>query len=197
MKLLKARISSYKSIVEAELQVDPLITILVGPNEGGKTNLLKAIQAFNPDEEFTDSLVCQSSEAYREGYFPEVQFLFGHFSQTEKDEIVRAWNERNGAVGQVGSNEGGPSASSAEFSPDPKNSLSDFHTLTVTKQGNLIEDYHFHVDSTALIVENQERDERLKEKLLAILPRVLYFDDITLLRGESKIDDLRGEDPAF
>jgi len=52
MKLFKARIQNYRSIIDTgEFEIEKLKTILVGPNEAGKTVLLKAIQQLNkPDE---------------------------------------------------------------------------------------------------------------------------------------------------
>lgn len=52
MKLIKARVQNYRSIVDTgEFEIEELKTILVGPNEAGKTVLLKALQQLNkPDE---------------------------------------------------------------------------------------------------------------------------------------------------
>ena len=38
-------VRAFKSIFEMSFPVDPLITILIGPNENGKTNILKAIES--------------------------------------------------------------------------------------------------------------------------------------------------------
>lgn len=49
MKLKKVRVRSYRSIIDSgEFEIDPHKTILVGPNEAGKTALLQAIQHLNP-----------------------------------------------------------------------------------------------------------------------------------------------------
>lgn len=48
MKLIKARIQNYRSIVDSgEFEIEKLKTILVGPNEAGKTVILKALQQLN------------------------------------------------------------------------------------------------------------------------------------------------------
>lgn len=48
MKLIKARVQNYRSIIDSgEFEVEKLKTILVGPNEAGKTVLLKALQQLN------------------------------------------------------------------------------------------------------------------------------------------------------
>lgn len=45
MKLIKARVQNYRSIIDSgEFEIEKLKTILVGPNEAGKTVLLKALQ---------------------------------------------------------------------------------------------------------------------------------------------------------
>lgn len=52
MRLVKARIQNYRSILDTgEFEVERLKTILVGPNEAGKTVLLQALQQLNkPDD---------------------------------------------------------------------------------------------------------------------------------------------------
>jgi len=45
MRLFKARVQNYRSIIDSgEFEIEELKTILVGPNEAGKTVLLKALQ---------------------------------------------------------------------------------------------------------------------------------------------------------
>lgn len=52
MKLIKARVQNYRSIKDTgEFEIEELKTILVGPNESGKTVLLKALQQLNRPEE--------------------------------------------------------------------------------------------------------------------------------------------------
>jgi recombinational DNA repair ATPase RecF len=49
MRLKKARVQKYRSIRDSgEFEVEPGKTILVGPNEAGKTVLLEALQQLNP-----------------------------------------------------------------------------------------------------------------------------------------------------
>ncbi|KAA6318256.1 hypothetical protein EZS27_031712 [termite gut metagenome] len=48
MRLIKARVQNYRSILDSgEFEIEQLKTILVGPNEAGKTVLLKALQQLN------------------------------------------------------------------------------------------------------------------------------------------------------
>src|SRR5690625_985946 len=52
MRLIKARVQNYRSILDTgEFEVEKLKTLLVGPNEAGKTVLLQALQQLNkPDD---------------------------------------------------------------------------------------------------------------------------------------------------
>ncbi|TGL23064.1 OLD family endonuclease [Leptospira yanagawae] len=48
MKLLKARVQNFRSIIDSgDFDIETLKTIMVGPNEAGKTVLLKALQQLN------------------------------------------------------------------------------------------------------------------------------------------------------
>ena len=52
MKLIKARIQNYRSIFDTgEFEIEDLKTILVGPNEAGKTIILQALQQLNKPSE--------------------------------------------------------------------------------------------------------------------------------------------------
>lgn len=52
MKLIKARVQNYRSIIDSGLfEVEELKTIFVGPNEAGKTVLLRALQQLNKPED--------------------------------------------------------------------------------------------------------------------------------------------------
>lgn len=52
MRLIKARIQNYRSIIDSgEFEIEKLKTILVGPNESGKTVLLQALQQLNKPTE--------------------------------------------------------------------------------------------------------------------------------------------------
>lgn len=52
MRLIKARVQGYRSVVDSgEFEIENLKTILVGPNEAGKTAVLQALQKLNPPPE--------------------------------------------------------------------------------------------------------------------------------------------------
>ena len=49
MRLVKARVQGYRSIIDSGyFDIEKMKTILVGPNEAGKTALLQALQKLNP-----------------------------------------------------------------------------------------------------------------------------------------------------
>ena len=52
MRLIKARVQNYRSIIDSgEFEIEKFKTIMVGPNEAGKTVLLKALQQLNKPED--------------------------------------------------------------------------------------------------------------------------------------------------
>lgn len=52
MKLIKARVQNYRSIIDTgEFEIEELKTIMVGPNEAGKTVILRALQQLNKPKE--------------------------------------------------------------------------------------------------------------------------------------------------
>jgi len=52
MKLVKAQVKNYRSIIDSgPFDVERSKTILVGPNEAGKTALLRALQQINPPDD--------------------------------------------------------------------------------------------------------------------------------------------------
>ena len=52
MRLIKARVKGYRSIKDTGyFDIEKLKTILVGPNESGKTAILQALQKLSPPEE--------------------------------------------------------------------------------------------------------------------------------------------------
>jgi predicted ATP-dependent endonuclease of OLD family len=54
MKLIKARIQNYRSIIDTgEFGIEKLKTIMVGPNEAGKTVILRALQQLHKPKEIS------------------------------------------------------------------------------------------------------------------------------------------------
>lgn len=56
MKLKQVQVQNFRSIVDSGVvNTDPRVTVLIGKNEQGKTNFLKALASFNPKHAYTTS----------------------------------------------------------------------------------------------------------------------------------------------
>lgn len=63
MRIKKFIIKDFRSVRDSgEINLDPEITVLIGKNESGKTNILKTLESFNEDYEYPDSDLCIYSE---------------------------------------------------------------------------------------------------------------------------------------
>ena len=52
MRLVKVRVQNYRSIIDTGwFDVEQAKTIMVGPNEAGKTAILQALQQINPPDD--------------------------------------------------------------------------------------------------------------------------------------------------
>jgi len=89
MIITKANISAFRSIYELSLNVDPKISVMIGANESGKTNILRAIEAFRTDILFDSSLTCQYSNNYYLGKCPVVTLEFGGITKENRQKLLR------------------------------------------------------------------------------------------------------------
>jgi predicted ATPase len=89
MIISRAFIRAYKSVFELAFPLDPKITILIGANESGKTNVLRALTAFSPGVPFDNSLTCQYSDYYYQGKCPEVALEFAQISKENRRNLLR------------------------------------------------------------------------------------------------------------
>ncbi len=97
MRLVKARIQGYRSIKDTGyFEVEDLKTILVGPNEAGKTAILQALQKLNPPEgiplfnPLRDYPRSRHDEDIVSGRIDSASFTVveGHFSLSPEDNEV-------------------------------------------------------------------------------------------------------------
>ncbi len=161
MVISRIFVKAFKSIFELAFPLDPRITSLVGANESGKTNILKALNSFGLDSPFDNTLTCQYSDYYYQGKCPEIALEFGQISKENRRALLR-------------------------FSEAFKEN----EALLVRKDGPTIDDYHIFVGEAEINV-------REKDKFLQQLPRLLYFDEIQLLKNRVSLDDLLNGNDSF
>jgi len=89
MIISRAFIRAYKSVFELAFPLDARITTLIGANESGKTNVLRALNAFTPGAPFDNSLTCQYSDYYYQGKSPEVAMEFSQISKDNRRNLLR------------------------------------------------------------------------------------------------------------
>lgn len=154
MTISRVFVRAFKSIFELAFPLDPKITALVGANESGKTNILKALHAFSPGAQFDNTLTCQYSDYYYQGKCPEVALEFSQISKENRRNLLR-------------------------FSE----AFKDTETLLVKKEGPTLDDYH-------VFVGESEIGLRERDMFLATLPKLLYFDEIQLLKNRATLEDL-------
>lgn len=64
MRVQKVQVKNFLSIKDCgQVRIDEKITVLIGKNESGKTNFLKALESFNGDYQYTDEDLCNYSGA--------------------------------------------------------------------------------------------------------------------------------------
>lgn len=93
MKLIRAEIEGYRSVREkVELFVEPNVTVVLGPNDHGKTNLITALRHLNASGSFTDDdLNWDRSDSA--STLPRVSGIY-ELSRSEREEILQEENER-------------------------------------------------------------------------------------------------------
>ncbi len=88
MIISQIHINSFKSIKQLSVPLDPKITVLIGPNESGKTNILRAVESCRPDTPLTEEQTCQFSESYQNGKTPQVGLEIGSLTREEKTKFI-------------------------------------------------------------------------------------------------------------
>jgi predicted ATPase len=147
MKISSVFIRAFKSILELTTSVDSKISVIIGPNESGKTNLLKAMASFNPDTLFDYSLTCQYSEYYNQKKCPELAIEFSDLAKQSKTKLA--------AISELFKN---------------------IESFYVKKEGPEFSDYKVYIDDNEVAISNMKA-------LLQCLPKIVYFDDIPLIKN--------------
>ncbi len=86
MKIEKVQIRNFRSIKDpSEIKIDSKVTCLMGKNESGKTNFLKALESFNLDYEYIEEDICSYSEVKEKLERGDIE--------PEDIDIITAWFE--------------------------------------------------------------------------------------------------------
>jgi len=154
MVIHKVMVRAFKSLHELSLTLDPKINVLIGTNESGKSNILKAVESFRHDVVFDNSLTCQYSNHYYMGKPPELILEFGQISKENRRQFMQ--------VSEV---------------------FKDVETFQIGREGLEYKDYRLFIGDKP--VENVDM-----HKLVKMVPKVLYFDEIRLLKNRIDYDQL-------
>lgn len=154
MVVSNVHIDAFKSIHQLVFPLDQKITVLIGPNESGKTNLLKAIEHFRPDLSLTTDLTCQYSDFYHNGECPHVGLELTNFTRDEKTKLVKMYE-----------------------------GFRDVESFILKREGPRITDYKIQTDEKILTIGNVK-------PLFDFLPKILYFDSISVIKDRIDMDSL-------
>lgn len=161
MLISRVNVKAFKSVFEFSLPIDPKVTVMIGANESGKTNTLRAIEAFKLGASFTNSQTCQYSDYYYQGKCPEITLEFSNLSRENRRNLI--------PVSQV---------------------FKDVEKFSVMKDGPELSNYHVFVNNEEIQVSNVKR-------LLDYLPKILYFDHISLIKNRVDLNMLLNGDKNY
>src|SRR5437773_6998582 len=86
MKLKRVTITGYRSIRKRfDLDLDDRITVILGANDHGKTNLLNALLHLNPDHPFSREDDLNWDHPDRAADFPDLRFTLELSSDERRD----------------------------------------------------------------------------------------------------------------
>lgn len=195
LTLKSVKCQSFRTINDESLDVDEKITVLVGANESGKTNLLEAIELLDADKELTESDTKINSDFSRKGYLPNIIYDFEvadelknklkryakYFEKSNRIRIVREGNDDGETYLET------PNGQGFQY-PEVYKNISDVEQKPQTKDGSVVslapnywttspiayqKNIKLFRDKKIQKVEKKERDEMLYKKLSE-----LVFDDL-------------------
>ncbi|MBN1351599.1 AAA family ATPase [candidate division KSB1 bacterium] len=82
-------IKAFKSMYDLVFPLDEKISVLIGANESGKTNVLRSLEAFKYEVPYDNSLTCQYSDYYYQGRCPEIAVEFSRLSDDNRNVLVQ------------------------------------------------------------------------------------------------------------
>ena len=189
MKLLKVEIEAYKSITnKLELVVEPNITVVLGPNDHGKTNILSAIAHLNADNPFSPETDLNWDKEDRSDLFPFIRWEFT-LDEDSRRALASLWRQTRPA-GNPPTTE--PTQTPATVTPAPdtmateQNEAASAGTSETTEMGNL--------DEGAGNLPSAEVSEA--DLMVRIPTKVAFYrrglsSSLTLEDGEAMPDDVQ------
>jgi predicted ATPase len=161
MIISNVHVNSFKSIRELSFPVDPKITVLIGPNESGKTNILKSIESFRSDMPLTVEQTCQYSEFYQLGKPPEIGMEFNTLTKEEKTRLAGLYE-----------------------------GFRDIESFILVREGPKVSDFKIQTGDKVFSLGNGK-------PLFELLPKILYFDTVPLIRDHVSMEALiRGDEES-
>ncbi|MBN1543478.1 AAA family ATPase [candidate division KSB1 bacterium] len=157
----KLYVRAFKSIYEMEIPFDGRMNVIIGANESGKTNILRALHSFLPEVPFDTSLTCQYSNHYYMGKCPEVTLEFSGLTKENRNQLLQ--------ISEV---------------------FKDIESFQVRRDGPSLKDYH-------LLIGDSEVDNIDVRNFIKLLPKVLYFSDISLLKNRVDYESLVSNHPEY
>jgi predicted ATP-dependent endonuclease of OLD family len=158
MIVSRVHIKAFRSIFELSLPLDPKVTVMIGANESGKTNILRSIEAFRPGFPLNNNLTCQYSDYYYQGKCPEITLEFSQLSRENRRNLI--------PVSEV---------------------FKEVEKFQVKKDGPDLQNYSVYANQEEIQVNDIRR-------LLNNLPKLLFFDNISLIRNQVELDTLLNGD---
>jgi len=212
MKLTQVELSGYRCFVKARLTVAPQATVLMGPNDTGKSYLLLALKAFSDRTDFKDDDQCavlfDSNEA-----LPQVSLEFSDFESDEIDMLVKLGLEFDNSdklrITRTGLKAAQVEAFKNDYPlqiPAPSPPQQEQVAEPADTDGNQPGE-----DVSATPAKQKLAEESTSEiqewvpamsgwiigNLLPIMPRIELLEDPDLLPAEIDLAQLTGEGPQF
>ena len=98
MQLIRVEIEGYRSInSKVDIHVQRDVTVLLGPNDHGKTNILNAIEHMNRDKLFDGNVDLNWDQDKQPGDFPCIAFRLS-LDRRDRTAIFERWTSSDPSV---------------------------------------------------------------------------------------------------
>ncbi|MCJ7812780.1 AAA family ATPase [bacterium] len=154
MTISNVHVYAFKSINKLSLPLDPKITVFIGPNESGKTNILKSIEHFRSDLPLSTMHTCQFSEHYQNGKPPQISLELTNFTKEDQNKLSKI-----------------------------DQSLHNANSILFKREGPRLADYKIQVDNKTINIGTVK-------PLMEIMPKIIYFDSISVIKDQIHMDKL-------